>query len=187
MTHLLFSLGLATALVAAAPSVALAQAAPGNDHEIREAVVYHDGQHLFLSARPQFSTQAGRFIVSGDATNGYGGSTNGQSAAAEPARTAAPAPSATQNPVAVMAPEDTMPQGDTGSEHTPIEYIALALLFFIALWAIAYRTDRTSRGGPTSRDRAEALDARLTYLDQRVADIERKVRRQGHHQHHKVA
>jgi hypothetical protein len=179
MTRPFVPIGVAAAFWIAAPA-ALAQG-PSNVDEIREAVIYHDGQHLFLTARPRFSTQAGRFIVAGDAT--HGGSTDGQSAPGESVR--APAASAAQSPAAVMAPDDTMPQGESVWDHTPLEYIALGLLFFIALWAIAYRPDRGARGGPTPQDRSEALDARLTYLDQRIADIERKQRRHGHH--HKVA
>lgn len=155
--------------VLALASAALAQG-PGNDREIRERVFYYEGMHLFVTPENgKLKTSStgipanGALRLAGDPADSGALQTDSRNA------------TATEQPAKSVTSEDETGIAD---EREMLDYIAIALLIFIAVWAIAYRRDPASEsGGPTAKDRAEALDARLTYLDQRLADIERRVRR----------
>lgn len=161
-------------VLSALASAAFAQA-QGNDREIRERIIYHDGGHVFVAPENGKSIAAnetpsnGAWKLAGDPLDrpGMRGSDIGNSREA----------TAIEQPTGIATSDDRDEAG-AAEERETLDYIALALLIFIAVWSIAYRRDPGRKSGiPSANDRAEALDARLTYMDQRLADIERRVRR----------
>lgn len=180
MTRLFAQLALSAALWIALPVTAAAQTAPDGDREIHEAVVYRDSRHVFLASRNgKFDGHSGgAWTLAGEPVdrNGARGSDAG-AVKSDP-------PGATESTASITAPDDERlaSQIDAAPDRTLLDYIALGLLFFIAVWAIAYRREHSrDTDGSSAKDRAEALDARLTYVDQRLADIERRIRKQPHH------